>query len=259
VRRCKICGEAVADFARAEVLGRHSVAYFRCIGCGFVQTEEPYWLEEAYSTAIARADVGAVARNLRLTDVTQALIQWVLPPSRRYLDFGGGYGLFVRLMRDRGFDFRWLDKHAQPLYCLGFEAEESDEGFDLVTAFEVVEHAVEPLALLAELLRKGHHVLFSTELLPQSAPRPGEWWYYVPSQGQHVSIFSRASVARAAENLGVRLTSEGSLHLLHREPLGAWRLRLATREGLAALLCRLHRRRSLIGADFETLTGSKLE
>ena len=48
----------------AEVLQQHQVSFFHCPACGFLQSEEPYWLEAAYSDAIAVADTGLVMRNL---------------------------------------------------------------------------------------------------------------------------------------------------------------------------------------------------
>lgn len=256
--RCPICGSPMAPFAAATVLRRHEVSYFQCTSCRFVRTEDPYWLEDAYSTALAKADVGAVERNLRLAEATQAVIQSFFPSARRFLDFGGGYGLFVRLMRDRGFDFLWQDKHARPLFCLGFEAEPGERGFDLVTAFEVLEHVVEPIPTFAELLAKSNAVLFSTELLPATNPKPGDWWYFAPSQGQHVSIFTREALEAAASSLGVRLASAGSLHLFSRKGVSEARFQFVVRPRVARLLARVRRRTSLIGRDFERITGERL-
>ena len=79
------------------MLERHSCAYFSCERCGFVQTEEPYWLEEAYAEPINRSDVGLVLRNQRLVQITKLLITKLLitaffDPKGRFVDHGGGYG-----------------------------------------------------------------------------------------------------------------------------------------------------------------------
>ncbi len=42
----------------AKVLGKYDVQYYQCVITGFIQTEEPYWLEEAYSSAITKLDIG---------------------------------------------------------------------------------------------------------------------------------------------------------------------------------------------------------
>ena len=68
---CKICESESHKFAKASVLGRYEVDYFQCSNCGFVQTEDPYWLEEAYSDAIASSDVGLVFRNTMLSQKSQ--------------------------------------------------------------------------------------------------------------------------------------------------------------------------------------------
>ena len=37
----------------------------KCPKCGYVQTETPYWLEQAYVHAINRSDTGLLRRNAR--------------------------------------------------------------------------------------------------------------------------------------------------------------------------------------------------
>ena len=143
--RCKVCEAPLHPFASGRVLGRHDVRYYRCEACGFVQTEHPYWLDEAYETALIAADVGVAQRNIELAAVTQTVIQQFFRADGRFLDYGGGYGLLVRLMRDRGFDFRWHDRYAQNLLSRGFDAAPDADGFELVTAFEVLEQLVDPV------------------------------------------------------------------------------------------------------------------
>jgi hypothetical protein len=36
---CKVCDMSSRLFGVADVLGRYHVQYFRCEGCGFIQTE----------------------------------------------------------------------------------------------------------------------------------------------------------------------------------------------------------------------------
>src|SRR5580698_2965112 len=134
--RCKVCGEFSELFDEAQVLRKYRVKYFRCAGCGFIQTEDPYWLEEAYSSAIARQDVGILERNLLNRELTTAVLNLLYPGVQKSVDFGGGHGIFVRLMRDRGFDFTWYDTHASNDYARGFEYQKGDP-CDFLTSFEV--------------------------------------------------------------------------------------------------------------------------
>jgi len=257
--RCKICDSALSPFGSGRVLGRHEVRYYRCETCGFVQTEPPYWLDEAYERALIPADVGVAQRNIELAAVTQAVIQHFFRADRRFLDYGGGYGLFVRLMRDRGFDFRWHDRYAPNLLSRGFDAAGDTDGFELVTAFEVLEHLVDPVPEVAEMLRRGDSLLCTTRLLPSTSPKPGEWWYYALSGGQHVSLFTFDALRRLAARFGRGLVSDGvSIHLITTQRVAEWLFRLVIRRRVTGLLNRLRRRQSLISSDFETLTGERL-
>ena len=114
--KCKVCESDSHHLAVAKVLCKYEVDYFKCSNCGFVQTEEPYWLEEAYSQPIASSDVGLAFRNLSFSQITQNLLFNFFNHQAQFLDYGGGYGLFVRLMRDAGFYFYWLDKFCQNIF-----------------------------------------------------------------------------------------------------------------------------------------------
>jgi len=256
---CKVCDSASRPFGNARVLGRHEVRYYRCEACGFVQTEQPYWLDEAYGTALIAADVGVAQRNIELAAVTQAVIQQFFRADRRFLDYGGGYGLFVRLMRDRGFDFRWHDRYAPNLLSRGFEAAPNADGFELVTAFEVLEHLVDPVPQVADMLRRGESLLCTTRILPPTNPKPNEWWYYALSGGQHVSLFTLEALRRLAERFGRRLVSDGvSIHLFTAHRVPEWLFRLVIRGRVTGLLNRLRRRESLMSSDFQKITGERL-
>lgn len=131
---CKICSQPSAPFESAIILKKYTVQYYRCPHCGFIQTEEPHWLEVAYASPINLSDIGLVGRNVALAKVTQAVIGAFLNRNDKFLDYGGGYGLFVRLMRDAGLDFYHSDMHCTNIFARGFEAETQPEPvYGLVT------------------------------------------------------------------------------------------------------------------------------
>lgn len=45
---CKICGSETSQKFKAKILVKYDINYYHCENCGFLQTEEPFWLEEAY-------------------------------------------------------------------------------------------------------------------------------------------------------------------------------------------------------------------
>src|SRR5512138_3231358 len=108
---CKACRSEISRLGIARVLHKYDVHFDICPSCGFIQTEAPYWLAEAYAEPFAKGDVGRVSRNLLFSRMTATLIPFLCNAGSRFLDYGGGDGLFVRLMRDRGYDFYWSDKH----------------------------------------------------------------------------------------------------------------------------------------------------
>lgn len=55
-----------------------------------------------------------------------------------------------------------------------------------MTAFELFEHLPDPLSEIGEILDLADNIIFTTGLLPATAPKVNEWWYYCPQTGQHI-------------------------------------------------------------------------
>jgi len=222
--KCKVCQSETVSFANTILLGKYSVDYFQCSSCGFVQTEDPYWLKEAYSHVISGSDTGLVFRNYYCSQKASRIISNIFDNKSKFIDYGGGYGLFVRMMRDLGLNFYWDDKFCNNLFAQGFESDR-DNYYELTTAFELFEHFVNPLEEIEKILQFSKNILFSTEILPTNSPKPGEWWYYVPHEGQHVSIYTLDSLSRIADKFHLNFYSSEpskygiSLHLLTEKEL----------------------------------------
>jgi hypothetical protein len=246
-----------AFFGETDVLRKYLVQYFRCERCGFIQTESPYWLEEAYSSAIAMQDVGIMQRNLANCEVASAVLNLLFPKMSRAVDFGAGHGVFVRLMRDKGFNFYWSDLHAANDYARGFESKEGST-YDFLTAFEVLEHLTDPVADLSKLMSMSENVFVSTCIVPHPAPELSDWWYYVPTTGQHIAFYTPESLRILAVRFGRNLLSVGPYHLFTKEPKSALLYRTATKLRVATIVNRVYTRPSLIESDFQKMTGQQL-
>lgn len=193
-----------------------AVRYYRCMRCGFISTThfdhltDEQMSSDIYNVDYIRADPEfAEARPRYFTE----LLATTLAPLRESLsclDFGGGAGTLSKFMREQGFTYESFDPY--------FPAAEPKSGpYDLVTAFEVVEHSRAPIATfhaaLAKLRPEGL-LIFSTLLQPR--PVTSEWWYIAPRNG-HVSVHTRDSLAHVARICGVHhLAIGGGLHVFYR-------------------------------------------
>ncbi|MDQ3047223.1 MAG: class I SAM-dependent methyltransferase [Bacteroidota bacterium] len=193
-----------------KVLQKHPVSYFRCTSCSFIQTEEPFWLKEAYENVITSLDIGLVSRNLYLRETIPPVIDAFFDPSAAMIDYGGGYGLFVRMMRDLGYNFYRQDIYCDNLFAKHFDLSDSpDKKFHVLTAFEVFEHLPDPMKEIETMFTYADNVIFSTELAPENTGDFETWWYVAPETGQHISFYSLDSLEFIAKKFKKHLYSNG--------------------------------------------------
>ena len=113
--KCPICGNTGIEIFSTIVLGKYNVKYYQCETCALVFTEPPFWLSEAYENTLADIDTGVMTRNMINAIKVSTILDTCFSSCREFVDYGGGYGLFSRLMRDHGYDYRWFDLYAEPL------------------------------------------------------------------------------------------------------------------------------------------------
>jgi hypothetical protein len=230
--RCPLCNTENPTAFTATIVSQYTVSYFSCEKCGFVHTEEPYWLDEVYKEAYNDEDTGALQRNLFLSKIVPSVILSFFNPGGRFLDFAGGHGVFCRLMRDEGFDFFWKDEYAKNIFSRGFEFSKNNVPVEMVTAIECFEHFPRPLQELEAMLAISSNIFFTTDLLPSPVPGPGEWYYYAPTHGQHISFYSLKTLSYLAGHFGMNVYSNGfNTHLFTKEKLTDSRFRKALRPG----------------------------
>ena len=217
--KCKICSATTQKLFAARILLKYDVQYFYCAACGFLQTEEPYWLDEAYKEPISITDTGVIARNVSLSKIAASVIYFLYNKDGAFLDFAGGYGLLTRLMRDIGFDFYWQDLYTNNIFAKGFEFSSGQKSIDLITSFECFEHLPHPLSDIEKMLAISPNVLFTTDLLPNPVPAPEQWWYYACDQGQHISFYSRKTLEYIAQKYGLYIHSHWGMHLLTKKKI----------------------------------------
>jgi hypothetical protein len=252
---CRVCGAPSGDATFPGKLLGQLVDYFDCSVCGYVQTQAPTWLEQAYTSAINSCDTGIMLRNQTNVGVVLATMATLGDRFGRVVDCAGGYGILVRLLRDQGVEALWADRYCENLLAEGFE--HSAENADLVTAFEAFEHFVKPQEELEQLFAIAPNVLLSTEIIASPAPKQTDWWYYGPDHGQHIGFFRVKTLSYLANRFGKHLVTDGhSYHLLAQKPVAAVRWRLNRR--LVRYWPRLFTRgmSSKVWSDFEQMSNS---
>lgn len=255
--KCKLCGETSYFYDKALLLEKYVVNYYRCPRCGFVQTENPYWLSEAYSDAIADSDIGLIARNINLSSTVDNILK-ILNPSLKLLDYGGGYGMFVRMMRDKGWDFEWYDEYCQNLFAKGHEMKQKH--YDAVTCFELLEHLPNPMESFCKLFSLSDTLICTTELLPLHPPKIKDWWYYATETGQHIAFYTRESLQVIAEKFGKNIYTKHGIIIFSNKKIPSKKINITfNHPQLANILFKLqHDRHSLLGEDYYRLTGKKI-
>ena len=254
---CRICGASSKSAFAAKVMAKYDVQYFRCPECDFIQTEEPYWLEEAYATPINVMDTGIMQRNTEQSGLAASIIYTFFDHNGRFVDHGGGYGIMTRMMRDLGLDYYWLDPYAENLMARGFEYEWGMK-IEMMTSFETFEHFSRPMDEIEKLFTISPNLLFSTILLPE--PVPHDWWYFGFEHGQHISFYSEEAMRQIANRFGKHYHSLGSMHLFTDLDLDDKKVQWVNRNYKRKVLPRIQREmRSRTKDDFELMRQRILE
>lgn len=228
---CRICGARTQRLG--DVHGRYSQRDYelrRCAACRFAFIANP-WTEFAriyddryYAGGGADPlvdygfELSAPERTIRqyewrgLTSIAQRLLGGLT--GVRWLDFGAGNGGLVRYLRDhtpvvaRGYEQGSIAERARELglpISSTLPAEEEHASFDVVTAIEVLEHTIDPLAELRrmhQLLRPGGLLLLTTGNAAPFAANLLRWSYVIPEI--HVSFFEPGTLEHALRSCGFR-------------------------------------------------------
>ena len=218
---CRLCGGVAAFSFMATVLSKYRIAYFKCIDCDSLQTEPPYWLDEAYDGHLGHLDLGVVQRNL--TNQAACYLVAKLWGLRNTLDYGGGDGLLCRMIRDHGVNCYVWDKYGSPVYAQTFTAPDFSTP-DLIVSFEVFEHFSRPNDDLVEIFGRGSSLILASTGLYRG--QGADWFYLSLPSGRHVFFYSPKAIHLIAERFGYRAFISGP-YLLFVKPDAAKALPVA--------------------------------
>lgn len=133
----------------------------------------------------------------------------------RILDYGAGPGLFLAEAKKAGFEVfgieasKWARDHAKASYGIdmlesGRESELQKNSFDVATLFDVIEHVIDPEALIQKVqgfLKPGGILILTTprfESLTRKVLKQ-KWYFLFPA---HIWYFTRKSLTTTLEKNG---------------------------------------------------------
>jgi hypothetical protein len=211
---CRLCSGKADNLFTKKVLEKHDVSYYKCSHCHSLQTEKPYWLDEAYKkNNLSNTDTGAAQRNLHNLAASYTISK--ILNANNVIDIGGGDGLLCRMLRDYKINCYVKDKYATPTYGQGF-TEEDFSTPDLIIGFEVLEHYSNPIADLDDVFSyQPHALLLSTAIYTNEKQ---DWWYLSPESGQHVFFYSKKAMKIIAAKYKYELVVSSSYILFVKNP-----------------------------------------
>jgi hypothetical protein len=212
---CRLCQGVARYRFHLSILSKYSVAYFECTQCLSLQSEKPYWLDESYSPQSQFPDIRALVRILQTREDIYFLSAALgVTAGDRVLDWGGGNGLLVRMMRDLGIDAYRYDLYVSNNYALGYEFDQAIH-YSMVIAIQVWEHfddAAEEVRKIFDL--QPDVVVISTGTYAGQGPD----WEYLNAYGRHIFLFSLEARKWIAERYGYQMM-HGLYTVVHKKSM----------------------------------------
>ena len=215
---CALCGSSNSRF-RFEKQGRD---FLECAACGLVWIEPlptPAEVEARYRNAYSAGEYAAFAdagdmRDLISAHRLEGVLEELTPG--RWLDVGCSTGSFIAAALGAGCVAEGLDASREAVEFArerGLDAHhgrvedfEPAKQYDAITAFDVLEHAIDPRAFVKRLhgwLRAGGDLVLTLPDVDSIYPRllmGKHWFYYWPDE--HLFYFNATTIEKL-------LTEEG--------------------------------------------------
>jgi Methyltransferase domain len=207
---CKICAAPTAFFDRCDFHNNAKLhhgyfttdldpsglqlPYYCCTACGFIFTpfmdkwgDENLFAQLVYNKDYPRIDGTYNGYRAGMFSNIFCLAFHDHLPQLEFLDYGGGIGLQSALVGAFG------AKRSKTYDPFAVGAARPDGVFNVVSCIEVIEHAVDPKAMVADLVsftNPDNGIIFlSTETTPPDIEQQKcKWWYVNPRVG-HISFY----------------------------------------------------------------------
>ena len=218
---CYLCQSTDISQRKGQVRDAPSLRILECARCGLVYLENADHIHDAFyeNSGMHGQEPPPIGSWLADTDWDdQRRFEMVksLLPNKRLLDFGCGAAGFLRKARGlagavAGVELeRRVREHWAGEIAIYPDLDAAGDGYDLVTAFHVVEHLADPVALLRQLasrLRAGGRLIVEVPssddalLTLYDSPAFQSFTYW----SQHLYLFNAHTLALLAARAGLRV------------------------------------------------------
>lgn len=220
---CYICKSTSFISRRGQVRDAPDLKILECTKCGLVTLNSLSHIEVGFyeKSGMHGAEPKSMAAWLKDTDWDDQRRFEMLKtslPNKKVLDFGCGAGGFLNKAQHlavsvAGIEIeRRVQEHWRDKITIHASVEFAGKGYDLITAFHVIEHLSDPLAMLKTLaakLAKGGRMIIEVPsaedalltLYDSNAFQHFTYW------SQHLFLFNSETIRRLAEKAGLRILS----------------------------------------------------
>ncbi len=220
---CYLCNSTFFSTRKGQVRDAPDLKILECTHCGLVTLSslehiQAGFYEDSGMHGAEPAPMDAWLKDTDWDDQRRFDSLKAILPNKKLLDFGCGAGGFLNKARQLAESVAGIElelrvqKHWHDQITIHPDMESAGGGYDLITAFHVVEHLSDPIAILktlaAKLSRNGRMIVEvpSSEdalltLYDSSAFQQFTYW------SQHLFLFNVETLSHLAKKANLRIVS----------------------------------------------------
>lgn len=220
---CYLCNSTYFKMRKGQVRDAPDLNILECTNCGLVTLSslehiQAGFYEESGMHGIEPASMNAWLKDTDWDDQRRFESMKALLPNKKLLDFGCGAGGFLNKARQLAASVSGIElelrvkKHWHDQITIHSNIESAEAEYDLITAFHVVEHLPDPIAILkilaTQLSKNGRMIVEVPSsddalltLYDSSAFQHFTYW------SQHLFLFNAETLRHLAKKAGLRILS----------------------------------------------------